>query len=168
MLVIVARVRLEVTIERNGVMTEPVLFYGGEFGYSFSNFASFAVTWRGRWAMTSEHHYQASKFTDPEIIDEIYAANSAHDALKLAHKYEDEGKRRPDWCDELKESIMYEIISCKHDQHPYIQKQLQKSIGRVIVEDSPTDSFWGRGPDWKGLNKLGELWMRLRTERYPA
>lgn len=149
-------------------MTEPVLFYGGEFGYSFSNFASFAVTWRGRFAMTSEHHYQAPKFIDEEIVNEIYAANSAHEALKLARKHEAEGKLRPDWNDELKLSIMYEIITCKHDQHPYIQKQLKESIGRELIEDSPKDSFWGRGPDWNGLNWLGKLWMKLQSEKYPS
>jgi ribA/ribD-fused uncharacterized protein len=149
-------------------MSEPVLFYGGEFGFGFSNFASFAVTWRGRWAMTSEHHYQASKFLDEDIINEIYAANSAYDALKLARKYEAEGKLRPDWTDELKLEIMYDIISHKHDQHPYIQKQLRESIGRELIEDSAKDAFWGRGPDWKGQNWLGKLWMRLRDELYQA
>lgn len=149
-------------------MTEPVLFYGGEFGFSFSNFASFGVTWRGRFAMTSEHHYQASKFFDEDIIEEIYAATSAYDAYKLSRKYAEMGKSRLDWGDILKLENMFDIISHKHNQHEYIQRQLKKSIGRILIEDSPTDAFWGRGPDWQGLNHLGKLWMRLRDERYPA
>ncbi len=148
-------------------MPEPVLFYGGEFGYGFSNFASFAVTWRGRWAMSSEHHYQASKFDDEEIVNEIYGANSAHDALTLARTYGAEGKIRADWDEAEKLAVMYDIISHKHDQHPYIQKQLEKSIGRALIEDSEKDSFWGRGPDWNGRNELGKAWVRLRSERYP-
>lgn len=146
-------------------MADPVLFYGGEFGYPFSNFASFGVTWRGRFAMTSEHHYQAAKFTDEDIINEIYAVTSAYSALKLARKYEALGKVRPDWTDEEKIAVMYNIISHKLDQHEYIQRKLTQSIGRELIEDSPTDSFWGRGPDWKGQNWLGKLWMRLRDER---
>ena len=33
-----------------------------------------------------------------------------------------------------------------------------------IVEDSPKDNFWGRGPKWKGANHLGKLWMKIRAE----
>ncbi len=151
--------------EREIVMTkEHVLFYGGEFGYGFSNFASFAVTWQGRWAMTSEHHYQAAKFTRPDIVDAIYAANSAHDALKLAHHYTDLGYRRSDWDDVEKLRVMEDILRHKLNQHPYIYKQLLASGGAEIIEDSPTDSFWGRGPDWHGHNHLGRLWMKLRAE----
>jgi predicted NAD-dependent protein-ADP-ribosyltransferase YbiA (DUF1768 family) len=35
---------------------------------------------------------------------------------------------------------------------------------KKIVEDSPKDSFWGWGPDRKGRNELGKLWMKLRKE----
>jgi ribA/ribD-fused uncharacterized protein len=147
-------------------MEDAVLFYGGEFGYGFSNFAAFGVTWRGKWAMTSEHHFHAAKFLDEEIIEEIYAATSAHDALKLAEKYEAEAKLRPDWDEAMSVEVMYDIITCKHDQHPYIQKHLKESVGRALIENSVKDSFWGRGPDWQGLNMLGKLWMRLRDERY--
>jgi ribA/ribD-fused uncharacterized protein len=149
-------------------MEDAVLFYAGEFGYTFSNFSAFGVTWRGRWAMTSEHHYHASKFNDEEIINEIYAANSAHDALKISRKYEAEGRIRSDWSRKLAVEIMYDIITCKHDQNPYVQKQLKESVGRALIENAPKDSFWGRGPDWQGLNMLGKLWMKLRDERYPS
>jgi ribA/ribD-fused uncharacterized protein len=149
-------------------MQDKVLFYGGEFGYGFSNFAAFNVRWQGVTWMTSEHAYQASKFETPTHINAIHQATSAHDALKLARVYQERGWVRPTWNDEEKLRVMYEIISLKHDQHPYIQKQLKESIGREIVEDSPKDAFWGRGPDWNGHNHLGRLWMRLRDERYPS
>ena len=149
-------------------MTNKVLFYGGEFGYGFSNFSAFSVRWRGRVWMTSEHAYQASKFDSLTHINAIYQATSAHDALKLARGYQECGWIRPTWNDEEKLAVMYDIISQKHAQHPYIKKQLRESIGRELVEDSPKDSFWGRGPDWTGQNHLGKLWMRLRDEQYPT
>lgn len=127
----------------------------------FSNFASFAVEWRGILWPTSEHAYQAAKFTDKAIVAEVQNAHSAHDAKKIAHRHE--GQIRPDW-DEIKISIMEEIVRQKLAQHPYILKKLLQTGDMEIIEDSPTDSFWGRGPDGKGENNLGKIWVKLREE----
>lgn len=137
-----------------------ILFYEGT-RYMFSNFSSFRVRWRDVDWMTSEHAYQAAKFNDPEIIELIKNALSAHDARKIAHAHED--KEVSNWA-EIKVGIMEEIIRAKLAQHPYIQRKLRESGNREIVENSPTDSFWGRGPDWKGQNWLGKIWMKLREE----
>jgi N-glycosidase YbiA len=123
-------------------MRDKVLFYGGEFGYGFSNFAAFNVEWKGRVWMTSEHAYQASKFDIEDIVNEIHSAKSSHEALKLAsEKYIN--KMRATWNEEEKLAVMYDIISHKHDQHPYIQKQLKQSGEAELVENSEKDSFWG-------------------------
>ena len=39
---------------------------------------------------------------------------------------------------------------------------LIKTGDRKLVEHSPRDSYWGDGPDGKGLNMLGKLLMRVR------
>lgn len=139
---------------------DKILFYGGEW-YIFSNFSSFRVRWRDTDWMTSEHAYQAAKFDDREIVELIENAPSAHDARKIAHAYEH--KVVENWND-LMIGIMEEIVRAKFAQHPYIQKKLRETGDRDIVEDSPTDSFWGRGPYWKGFNWLGRIWMKLRSE----
>ncbi len=139
-----------------------VLFYGGEFGYCFSNFAAFNVVWRDRVWQTSEHAFQAACFDDKQIVEEIYNASSAHDALKLAIKYLNQA--RPTWKEDQL-PIMKEICRAKLEQHPYIQKVLIESGDAELVEDSPKDEFWGRGADWKGENNLGKIWMELRAER---
>jgi ribA/ribD-fused uncharacterized protein len=139
----------------------PVLFYGGEFGYCFSNFAAFSVVWRGRTWQTSEHAFQASCFDDKRIIEEIFSASSAHDALKLAIKYIDQA--RPTWKDDRLVK-MKEICKAKLDQHPYIQKALNQTGDLLLVEDSPKDEYWGRGANWQGENHLGRVWMELREE----
>lgn len=145
---------------RRPPVDEKILFYEGK-NYFFSNFSSFKVRWRDIDWMTSEHAYQAAKFDDPDIVDQIRKATSAHDAKKIAHAHKD--KVIDNW-DANKVDIMEEILWAKLTQHPYIQKKLRESGGREIVENSPTDSFWGRGADWKGQNQLGKLWMKLRAK----
>lgn len=141
---------------------EQIVFYEGR-GYFLSNFSSFAIEWGGYLCATSEHHYQASKFTDESIRKLIREARSAHDSKKLAEAHQD--NIRPDWDDEMKLAVMESILRAKLEQHPYIVRKLLETGDAFLVEDSPKDSFWGRGPDWKGKNHLGRLWMKLRAER---
>jgi len=136
------------------------LFYEREF-YPFSNFSSFQVEYKGILWPTSEHAYQAAKFTKPEIVQEIKSARSAHDAFKLSRKFAEQ--KRPDW-DEIKVGVMEEIVRAKLSQHLYIQQKLKETGDREIIEDSPVDSYWGWGPNKDGKNHLGKIWMRLRDE----
>lgn len=139
---------------------DKVLFYEGPW-YFFSNFSSFMVFWRGKWWMTSEHAYQAVKFEDPDIVEEIRNARSAYDVKKITRTHSD--KKLENW-QEIKLGIMEEIVRAKLEQHPYIREKLLQTGDMEIVEDSPKDSFWGRGPDWKGENHMGKIWMKLRAE----
>lgn len=141
-------------------MDEKILFYEGSY-YMFSNFAAFAVDWKGASWMTSEHAYQAAKFADASIQEKIRAARSAHDSKKIAKEHEE--SKRGDW-NETKLATMEEILRAKLDQHPYILKKLMETEDMEIVEDSPKDSFWGRGSDHQGENHLGKLWMKIRDE----
>ncbi|MFM2423993.1 MAG: hypothetical protein RLZZ70_382 [Candidatus Parcubacteria bacterium] len=139
----------------------PVLFYGGEFGYCFSNFAAFTVVWNGRTWQTSEHAFQAAGFDDIAIIEEIASAPSAHAAFKLA--VANQAKMRSSWEAE-KRAVMKDICRAKLQQHEYIEKALRQSHTADLIEDSPKDSCWGCGEDGKGKNWLGQIWMELRTE----
>ncbi len=141
-------------------MKEPVLFYEREF-YCFSNFLSFAVEWRDKLWMTSEHAYQAAKFDEDNIIEEIRNVRSAHNSKKIARKYSE--KIRTDW-DNQKLNIMKDIIRAKLSQHSYIEKKLRQTEDREIIEDSHKDSFWGWGADKNGENHLGKIWMKLRDK----
>lgn len=142
-------------------MDDKVLFYGGNFGYGFCNFSAFRVSWRSSVWMTSEHAYQAAKFDDWAIVGVIANAPSAYEAYKLARQYDD--RKRATWADE-KLGVMEDILRHKMAQHELIRKHLRESGDRIIMEDSPIDSFWGRGPDWQGENHLGKIWMKLRAE----
>lgn len=137
-------------------------FYEREF-FCFSNFSSFAVEWKGRLWPTSEHAYQAAHFfeTAPELVEEIYKAKSAHVAYKLAKANVD---RAPENWEKIKPIIMEDIVRHKLEQNPYIMHKLEQTEDKLIVEDSPEDSFWGWGLNRDGRNELGKIWMKLRDE----
>lgn len=137
-----------------------VLFYEGKY-YMFSNFAAFTVEYNGRLWMTGEHAYQAAKFEDKEIVELIYNAPSPHSAKEISQKYK--SRVDPNW-DSKKILVMENIIRAKALAHPYVREKLLETGNREIVEDSPVDSFWGRGPNSTGRNELGKIWMKIRSE----
>jgi ribA/ribD-fused uncharacterized protein len=143
-----------------GNSEEKVFFYEREF-YPFSNFSSFALEWEGTLYMTSEHAYQAQKFSDSEIIERIKNARSAYDVFKIAREHQN--KVRYDWLD-IRVSVMEKIIRAKVAQHPYVKQKLIESGDREIVEDSWKDDFWGWGSNKDGQNQLGKIWMKIREE----
>lgn len=137
-------------------------FYPREF-YTFDNFSSFQVDYKGRRWPTSEHAYQASHFfeTAPDLVEAIYDARSAHDAYKIAKANADKAPKN--W-HAIKTEIMYEICKLKLLQNPYVRDKLLASGELEIVEDSPKDDFWGWGPNRDGRNELGKIWMKLRKQ----
>ena len=139
-----------------------VAFYPREY-YALDNFAAFQVEWRGKLWPTAEHAYQAAHFWDtlPELAERICAARSPQAAYQLANGHT--AQEDPDWPSK-KLGIMEEIIRAKLLQHPYIRQKLLETGDLQIVEDSPKDSFWGWGPNRRGRNELGRLWMKLRNE----
>lgn len=137
-----------------------VLFYEGKW-YMFSNFSAFAIYWRGEDWMTTEHAYQAAKFTDETIQKQIRDVRSPHDAKVIARRNFEHVRK--DWS-LVKLEIMEEIIRTKHAQHEVVRDALVESGDLFMIENSHKDSFWGRGPDWKGENHLGRIWMKIRSE----
>ena len=69
----------------------------------------------------------------------------------------------PEW-NEIKTSVMKEIIKAKIDQHEEVRNALQASGKEEIIENSPEDYFWGSGKDNTGRNELGKIWMEIREE----
>src|SRR3989339_355134 len=86
-----------------------VFFYEHDY-YVFSNFSSFAISWKGKLFPTSEHVYHWEKFEDKELKEQIWSALSAHEALKLAEANKD--KQRRNWSD-IKLAVMKDILKAK-------------------------------------------------------
>ena len=138
-----------------------IKFYTPKF-YVFNNFSAHAIEFRGKLYPTCEHAYQATKCTDPEGQEAIRNARSPLEAKKLANETY-KAARDPDWGDK-KVAVVDEILRAKLAQHPEAQEALRESGDEEIVEDSPTDHFWGAGADGSGQNILGKLWMKIRDE----
>ena len=137
-----------------------VFFYEQDF-YVLSNFSAFRLSFAGRWHDTSEHAYHWMKFThDIQVQNAISASRSAHDAFKIAEKYK--ASRITGW-DQIKTTVMFNILCAKAQQHEYVRRKLLATGDRELIEDSWRDDFWGWGPNRDGQNMLGKTWMEVRA-----
>ena len=139
---------------------EAVYFFTPAFDV-FNNFSAYTVDIWGRRFPTAEHAFQWKKFerSAPEVAEAVFRAGSPNEAKEIARAHKAE--RAQDW-EEVKVGIMEEIFRTKAVQHEDVREALRKSGSRRIVENSPVDSFWGCGPDGRGENMVGQLWMRIR------
>lgn len=137
-------------------------FYTREF-YCLDNFSAFAVEIDGHLYPTAEHAYQSAKFTytAPDVVKKIWKARSPLEAKQIADSNRE--NLISNW-NGTKVDIMEKILRAKLNQHPYVRQKLLQTKNYLICEDSPVDSFWGIGPDRKGENHMGKLWMKLRAE----
>lgn len=138
-------------------------FIGG--WYVFDNFSPLQVQWRKVLYPTSEHAYHAAKFIDsyPNLSNDIRLCKSPVKAASLAAV--NKTHMSADWYSSGKaEKMMEEILRAKLNQHNIVKDSLIKSGNMKIIEMNDSDSFWGWGPDHRGDNRLGKIWMKLRSE----
>jgi ribA/ribD-fused uncharacterized protein len=127
----------------------------------FSNFAPYPIDLDGiEWASV-EHYYQAQKFLDEAMRDEIRGFAKAGRVKRYAARYK--ACIRPDWSD-MKDAVMDRAVRRKFERHESLRALLLSTGDEEIVEDAPNDCYWGSGRDGTGLNKLGLLLMRIRAE----
>ena len=117
----------------------------------------------GRNYRSLEHAYQASKFmrTSPALAQEIHEAKYPIKAKLIGRKEDNLPLIRTDW-DEMKEMAMLAPAIAILHQHAPIRELLLSTGDAAIVEDTYGDPYWGRGPDFQGLNGLGRTWMMAR------
>jgi N-glycosidase YbiA len=139
-----------------------VYFFTPPF-YALDNFSSYTVEIWSKKFPTSEHAYQWKKFaaSHPDLAAQIFAAANPNAVKKIADGHRTEVSQE---FSSKKVEIMEEILRAKLAQHEKVQNILLKTGNKEIVENSPDDGFWGAGPDGKGQNMLGKLWMKLRAE----
>lgn len=151
-----------------------MLFFGPA-AYCLNNFSAFAIEWTVQDPKTdsdkvvvfptAEHLYQFLKFGvsdgDRAIAAQILRARSPQEAFELAQLHR--ARRRSHW-DRLKESLMERILRAKTQQHRVVRERLLATGQRALIEDNPDDAFWGSGSDGRGLNRLGHIWMRIRSD----
>lgn len=141
---------------------EAVYFFTTPF-HPLDNFSAHTVRIWGKTFPTSEHAYQWKKYSSsyPKIAESILAAVSPHAVKQIADLHKPEVS--PEWY-EKRVVIMEEILQVKAEQHKDVRDALKRTGSRIIVENSPVDSFWGTGPDGTGENQMGEIWMKIRLK----
>ena len=122
----------------------------------FSNFSAHPIQVDGWHWQTVEHYYQAQKFVGSVNEGLIQVIREAHTPMDAAQIGRDRTlKLRSDW-DQVKQNVMWQGVLIKFLTHVDIQRILLDTGEEVIVEDSPTDYYWGCGQDKTGQNQLGK------------
>ena len=146
-------------------MTNDIYFYYAEQENGFlSNFYPCTIRLDGYAWPSSEHYYQAQKFTDNKYKYWILHAPTAHDAFKATRFVKPE-RIRSDW-EKVRVGVMETVVKAKFTQNHELEEKLL-SFGKdaVFHEASPVDSFWGIGADGKGLNMLGNILTKYKNDR---
>lgn len=143
--------------------TETAVYFFTNAFYPLDNFSAHVIEIWGRKFPTVEHAYQWKKFslTHPDIAKEILSATSPEAVKKVSDRHID--KIPVEWYEGASVAVMEELLKAKADQHEDVRDTLKKTGTRDIIENSPVDNFWGAGPDGKGKNMVGKLWMKIRT-----
>ena len=136
-------------------------YHSDQPGGYLSNFSLHSVFLRGMSWRTVEHYYQAQKFSDNNLQQRIRLSATPTLAKSIAKVHQSE--RISDW-ESQKESVMLAALRAKFLQHPELGDLLKDTGSRRLVELTDNDDYWGETNDGSGLNRLGVLLMKVRSE----
>lgn len=141
--------------------TKDAIYFFTPAFYPLDNFSAYTVCIWDITFPTAEHAFQWKKFSvsHPKIAKSIFAAGSPDAVKKISNK--NKNKVLKQWYTE-RVGVMEQILKAKTEQHEDVRKILRKTGKKTIIENSPVDSFWGIGPDGKGENMVGKIWMKIR------
>lgn len=138
-----------------------IKFYRTKDNYGcFSNFSRHEVEIDGKVWPTSEHYYQAMKFFDPEVQEQVRLCQGPGRAADMGRRRD--LPLREDW-EEVKDDVMRKVLRAKFEQNDAIRRILMDT-NCYLIEESPVDYYWGVGADRSGKNMLGRLLCELREE----
>jgi len=130
----------------------------------FSNFfAGCPVNLDGLEWPTVEHYFQAQKFPGhPEIQEEIRRADWAGLTKRIVRKHSDLVDWS--WWDGVRGAVMMKALRAKFSQHERLRDILLSTGDEELVEHTVNDRYWADGGDGSGMNMLGKMLMKVRTE----
>ncbi|GHU38248.1 swarming motility protein [Bacilli bacterium] len=110
---------------------------------------------------TSEHYFQAKKFSNLDYQEKIRLSSTPMQAANLGR-----GREYPivDNWEDIKIATMRRGLKEKFSQNQDIPKLLLETFPEEIVEDTKEDYFWGIGSEGNGKNMLGKLLVSVREE----
>src|SRR3954462_5362432 len=127
-----------------------IKFYSVSDKYGcLSNFSPHPIKLKGKSWPTSEHYFQAQKFTGTPDEEEIRLAKSPMIAARMGRS-----RKRPlrkDW-ESAKDRLMHEAVLAKFTQHAELREILLATGDARIVEHPENDAYWGDGGDGSGKN----------------
>ena len=127
----------------------------------FSNFALFPIVIDNLKWPTSEHYYQAHKYSDPILIERVRLATTPFEAAQIGR--DPKLPKRLDWND-VKDEVMGKAVRAKFAQYQVLRTLLIHTKNSQIFEHTKLDCYWGDCGDRTGKNKLGLLLMSIRLE----
>jgi ribA/ribD-fused uncharacterized protein len=146
-----------------GDINGPIYFYSksNQF-YEFSNFSPYGFEIDSLFWPTVEHYFQAQKFPEHPVYQaEIRRARSCKHAKELGRSKA--VPLRPDW-EVVRDDVMRRALLAKFRTHRLIRDLLVATDERELIENAPSDYYWGCGATGTGKNRLGVLLMELRSE----
>ena len=139
-----------------------IYFYNLRDPYgSFSNFSPHGVELKGGWWQTTEHYFQAQKFAGTPHEEAIQHAKTPRQAADMGR--DRQRPLRTDW-EQVKDDTMREAVRQKFRTHKDIQQMLLDTGDEELLENAPSDYYWGIGADGSGRNMLGKILMEVRNE----
>jgi len=147
-------------------MEESIKSFQGKYSF-LSNFHHSIVQFEGMNYPTVEHAYQASKSTE-YFFRKLMSATPAEKA-GTAKKRGRAIRLRSGW-EEIKISIMHQLLREKFRNEPLRTKLLETGSAELIEGNYWHDNIWGvcfcddKCKDIEGKNILGKLLMKVRSE----
>ncbi|MGF1578761.1 MAG: NADAR family protein [Gemmataceae bacterium] len=129
--------------------------------YWLSNFSKHGFQLDGEYWPTVEHYFQAQKFPGSEQASKIRKARTPRDAKKFGRDRSE--PLREDW-EDVKDDVMRSAVLQKFKTHQELQEMLLATGNEELVENAPSDYYWGCGADGTGKNRLGEILMEIRAQ----
>jgi N-glycosidase YbiA len=145
------------------------------FGF-LSHFHPAPIQMEGEVWPTVEHYYQAQKSFDPAYRQAVRDAATPGKAKQLAAPphlplrlsaqswfRKNGASPREDW-HTVKLEIMRRADLAKFTQHAELAELLLATGDAELVEDSPSERYWGIGRDGRGSNWAGRVLMEVREK----
>ena len=143
-------------------MVDEIKFFKIKEPYGFmSNFSPHSFEVDGKKWKTSEHYYQAQKFHEPELQEQVRVSPGPRAAGRIGR--DENNPLRSDW-DEYRITAMHKALLAKFIQNPDIAKELIDTGHTILFEHSDAEKYWADGLDGSGKNMLGKLLMIVREE----
>lgn len=139
------------------------------FGW-LGNMAPYPIYWNNRTWKTSEALFQALRFGDGEVRDQICAEKSPMGA-KFKAKANKEKMIISPLSDQDFENMEL-CVKLKLDNHPELRDLLKATGDAILFEDVSARArgnnlVWGainlKGEELVGENRLGKIWMKFRA-----